>query len=145
MSWSTGIIPREQIEAFWPLAYPLLEPAVARAGGRISEATVYAGLMQGTHLLWATTDGPDIAAVATTRVAQYPLKKMLVVECLGGAKLDEWVSEMNDTLTRFAKASGLSGIEMFGRSGWARALQPYGWKPSMVVCEMNFDEEPFDV
>lgn len=145
MSWHTGIIPSEALGQFWPVAAPMLEPAVRRAGGRISMDTVYHGLISGSHLLWAMTTDDEVAAVMTTRVAQYPLKKMLVVECLGGKRLSEWVENASATIKRFAKDSGLDGVEMFGRGGWARALEPYGWKHAMVVCEINFDQEPFDV
>jgi hypothetical protein len=144
MTWTTGIIPRQEVEQFWPLALPMLAPAIARSGGRMSDATVYASVMSGSHLMWATTDGPDIAAVATTRVAQYPLKKMLVVECLGGNRMMEWLENLTSTLRDFAKDSGLDGLEMYGRHGWSKALAAYGWMPSMVVCEMNFDGDAFN-
>lgn len=144
MTWSTGIVPRGELEQFWPLALPMLAPAIARSGGRMSDATVHASIQRGTHLLWAVTDGPDIAAVATTRVAQYPLKKMLVVECLGGNRMKEWLENLTSTLRDFARDSGLDGIEMYGRGGWAKALTPYGWRSSMVVCEMNFGEDVFN-
>ena len=145
MTWSAGIVSKEHVAGLWPVVAPLLKPAVDRSGGRISMDTVFASLEQGTHLLWIVADESTITAAFTTRVAQYPLKRMLVVECLGGSRLREWVSDTNDTLIRFAKDSNLDGIEMYGRNGWSKALAPYGWKTSMVLCEVNFDQETTDV
>lgn len=144
MSWSAGIVPEEHVRAIWPRVLPLLQPAIDRADGRISADTVLQGLISRTHLLWLVSDEDNIAAALTTRVAKYPLKQMLVVECLGGSRMKEWVAGVSDTLQHFAKDYGLDGIEMFGRAGWARSLKPYGWKHSMVVCEIDFKQEPTD-
>lgn len=123
----------------------MLQPAIDRADGRISADTVLQGLTSRTHLLWLVSRGDELAAAFTTRVAQYPLKSMLVIECLGGSRLKEWAARTTETLQNFAKDYGLDGIEMFGRDGWVRALKPYGWKHSMVVCEIDFKQEPTDV
>lgn len=145
MSWSAGIVAADKVELLWPVVAPLLKPAVDRAGGRISMETVLSSLAAGTHLLWIVANDSTITAAFTTRVAKYPLKSMLVVECLGGSRLKEWVESTNEMLKRFAKDSGLSGVEMYGRSGWSKALAPYGWETSMVLCEMNVEQETSDV
>lgn len=144
MTWEAGIVPEEHVRAIWPRVLPLLQPAIDRSGGRISADTVLHGLISRTHLLWLISSGDEIAAAFTTRVARYPLKQMLVIECLGGSRLKEWVEGTTNMLTNFAKDYGLDGVEMFGREGWSRALKPYGWKQSMVVCEIDFQQEPTD-
>jgi len=144
VTWEAGIVPQEHVRAIWPRVLPLLQPAIDRADGRISADTVLQGLISRTHLLWLISSGDELAAAFTTRVARYPLKQMLVIECLGGSRLKEWAAGTTKTLTSFAKDYGLDGIEMFGREGWSRALKPYGWKHSMVVCEIDFQQEPTD-
>lgn len=136
-----GIIPPDQVSDIWPVVEPLLAPAVDRGGGRMSMNTVRQSLTNGTHLLWVAHEGNDILAAFITRVAQYPLRRMLVVESLGGRDLGEWVEKVNQTLLRFASDNGCSGIELYGRPGWVKALKPYGWKHSMVVCEIELDHE----
>jgi len=142
--WEAGIVPEEHVHAIWPRVLPMLQPAIDRADGRISADTVLQGLISRTHLLWLISFEDQIAAAFTTRVARYPLKQMLVIECLGGEKLNEWAQSTTEMLRSFAKDYGLDGIEMFGRDGWSRALKPYGWKHSMVVCEIDFKQEPTD-
>jgi len=145
LTWSAGIVTADKVGLLWPVVAPLLEPAVARSGGRISMETVLSSFSAGTHLLWIVANDSTITAAFTTRVAQYPLKAMLVVECLGGSRLKEWVEGTSETLKRFAKDSGLDGVEMYGRFGWSKALAPYGWETSMVLCEMNVEQETSDV
>jgi len=142
---TTGIVPYEAVADLWPAIVPLLDPAVARSGNRMSMDTVLRSLEAGTHLLWVITEGDELLAAMITRSAQYPLSKMLVVESLGGRQMKRWVQNTHDTLTSFAKATGHDGLELYGRSGWVKALKPYGWKHSMVVCEVNFDQERPDV
>lgn len=145
MTWSAGIVTKKDVPVVWPYVLPYLQSAIDRSGGRISADTVFTSLFHGTHLLWIVNDDTKIVAALTTRVAKYPLKRMLVVECLGGDGMEEWVSMLDDTLKRFAKDSGLDGIELFGREGWTKALAPYGWKRSMVLCEVDLDQEQPDV
>lgn len=145
MTVSVGIVPKEMIDAVWPVAEPLLSPAIARSGKRMSMATVRKSLDRNTHLLWVANEDDELLSAFVTRSAQYPLKKMLVVESLGGKKLRSWVKPVHDTLVGFAKATGHDGLELYGRDGWVKALKPYGWKHAMVLCEVDFDQETPDV
>lgn len=142
---ASGIVPKEAIHDLWPTVEPLLAPAIDRAGGRMSMETVRETLEGNTHLLWIATDEDEVLAACVTRTALYPLKKMLVVESLGGRQMKRWVNNLNDTLIRYAKETGHDGLELYGRTGWVKALMPYGWKHSMVVCEVKFDLETPDV
>ncbi len=145
MSWTCGIVPRDHVPALWPVVENHLERAIERAGGRISGQTVMKSILDGTHLLWIISDGDKISAAMVTRIAEYPLKKMLVVESLGGSELKHWLPVAFNALKGYAKDMSLSGIEMYGRSGWTRALAPYGWRQSMVLCEVSIEQEPTDV
>jgi hypothetical protein len=145
VNWSAGIVADHEVDLIWGLALPLLQPGIDRSGGRISAETVLEAVHNKTNLLWLISNESEIAAAFTTRVAKYPLKSMLVVECLGGDRMQEWVEPVNETLLRFAKDCGLSGVEMYGREGWTKALAPYGWKRSMVLCEVGLEQETADV
>ena len=142
---ATGIVPKDAIADIWPTVAPLLSPAIDRAGDRMSMETVREALSGNTHLLWIATEGDEVLAACVTRSALYPLKKMLVVESLGGRQMKRWLKNMNDTLTRYAKETDHDGLELYGRTGWVKALMPYGGKHSMVVCEVKFDLETPDV
>lgn len=122
----------------WRLVAPLLSPAIDVTGGRTDMGEVFRRLRAGQHILWVARDddGPVVAAF-TTRVAQYPLKRMLVVDACGGSEMGEWLAVVVDTFRRFARDSGLDGVEMYGRAGWARALRRYGWRSPLVLCEID--------
>lgn len=145
MTVSVGIVPKELLDDVWPVAFPLLAPAIRRSGERMSDETVRQSLEGHSHLLWLASEDDTVYAAFITRSAQYPLKKMLVVESLGGFDMKRWVGVVNETLITFARKTDHDGLELYGREGWARALIPYGWNRSMVVCEINFDQEKPDV
>jgi hypothetical protein len=145
LTWNCGIVPRDRVPAIWPHVSAYLDPAIARAGGRISNETVEASILSGTHLLWLISDGEKISAAMVTRIADYPLKRMLVVECLGGREMSQWLPVAFNAIKGYAKDMSLDGIEMYGREGWTRALAPYGWRQTMVLCEVDIEQEPTDV
>lgn len=136
--WHVTSIRTEDVAAMWPTVVPLLAPAIAVTNGRTSMGELFRQLMADRCILWvAYEDEQPVAAAFVTRVAQYPLKRMLVVEACGGNGMAAWLPAVVDTFRRFAADSNLGGVEMFGRPGWARALRPYGWATTLVLCEID--------
>lgn len=136
--WHMKSIRAEDVPAIWPIVLPQLAPAIAVTNGRTSMGEIFRQLAAERCILWVVfEDDQPVAASFITRVAQYPLKRMLVVEACGGSEMAEWLPTVIDVLRRFAADSGLAGVEMFGRPGWARALRPYGWATTLVLCEID--------
>lgn len=123
----------EHLPLAWPVAAPLLAPAVELSDGRYDLAAVYEKLAQKFALLWLIDDDKDETIAAfVSRIAAYPRKRMLCIEFLGGDRMAEWVSHTDKVLTDFARDAGLEGLEMSGRSGWTKPLGALGWRQSAV-------------
>ena len=138
MTWTVSVIPAENLKGVWPIASPLLAPAIDRSGGRIDQQSTYRWIEDGRLLLWfAANADHQVRAAFTTRIAHYPLKSMLVVECLGGSDMHLWVDVANEAFKGYARRAGCEGVEMYGRRGFARALRKFGWKETMVLCEID--------
>lgn len=136
MTWHVKSIPVEGLADVWPIVAPLLAPAVIRSGGRNDMRSVFRQIRESYLILWvAREDDKVVRAAFTTRVAEYPLKRMLVIDCAGGEGMLEWLDEVTSTFKRFAADSDLDGVEMYGRTGWVRMLEQRGWNHTMVVCE----------
>ena len=75
-----------------------------------------------------------ISGVVVTEIEPYPRKTVLRVVALGGEGFDEWVSEVDDMLVKWAVSMDMK-IESTGRKGWTRRLAPLGWKQSSVTVE----------
>lgn len=138
MTWSITIIDLADVALVWHLVAPLLEPAVARSGGRYDLPSLLAGLHARRSLLWVVHAEDNVLRAAfTTRVAGYPLKAMLSVDFLGGDGIVDWLPQMVDTIVRFAAESGLDGCEMLGRHGWSKPLAALGWSDVGVFMEKD--------
>ena len=48
-------------------------------------------------------DGKKMIAVVTTRVIEYPERRALAMDFIGGSKMKEWLPEAQRTLESFAK------------------------------------------
>lgn len=115
----------------------MLEPAIARSEGRLTARSVRQWVEDGRYVLWIAHDGETIAAAFVTRVARYPRKNMLTIDLCGGTQMGSWLDEADRVFRAFSRESGLDGIELYGRSGWARALERLGWRQSAVLVETD--------
>lgn len=137
MVWTMSAVPTSGVDLFWPDVEPLLTPATVYSQGRMDTASLLEWLRDGRYLLWVAHDGEAIRAAFATRIAAYPRRRVLAVDCAGGTQMREWLALVQQTFRNFARDSGCDGVEMCGRAGWARALSNYGWKRSMVVMEVD--------
>lgn len=138
MTWHvTPILPAD-VRAMWMTVVPLLAPAIAVANGRTTMRSTYARLMNGHYLLWvAHEDDMVVRAAFLSRETQYPDKRVLTIEAAGGSEMDGWLAESVRVFRAHSREAGLSGVEMFGRQGWARALRKHGWRQTAVLCEID--------
>ena len=138
MTWTVTAVPPTELKAIWMTVVPLLKPAVARSGGRVTMATLFSGLSERRYLLWVTYPADlTIRAAFVTRIAQYPARKLVAVDFAGGAGMPDWLASVSDTFRRYATDAGCSGVEMSGRAGWARVLGAYGWTQDFVVLTVD--------
>ncbi len=52
----------------------------------------------------------------------------LMLQYLGGHDLPLWLEEIEAWARQTAVANGVRRVFMWGRAGWARAAQEYGWE-----------------
>ena len=134
MTWSVKAISVAQVPSVWHIAAKMLGPAVARSGGRYDLKAVFRQVIEERAVLWLVTDDKkDVYCAFTTREAHYPRAKYLCVDFMGGEGLSEWAADVCALLDRYAADSGLDGVEMYGREGWVRILQPFGWRRNGVM------------
>ena len=136
------MVPPKYISTMWPDVKHQLGRAVARSHGRWSLEFLYVALLEGNQQLWlAFDDDKQVDGVGTTEVYQYPEKKMLAIQFLGGDRFNDWVWEMLDKFKSFGKDTGCSGIEATARMGFWKWLQQDQFERSYVVYERSLEDE----
>lgn len=128
----------EHIDTCWERVLPIIAPAVATSHGRYSPHDLYVELCNGQQQLWVCFDDDGIHGAATTRLVNYPQRRVLSGHFCGGTRMHEWKAPLLGLLERFARDHDCDGMEMLGRRGWERVLDSFGWKPSHVTFEKDF-------
>ncbi len=139
MTWQLRQILQADVKTIWPIVAPMLARGVYYSAGRTDMQAVYEALQTSMQLLWVAYDDADnqIAAAFTTRVAKYQKHSALVIDCVGGTGMRNWLRIASETFRSYARDAGLLNVEMFGRPGWARVLKSCGWAQKLVVLEIG--------
>lgn len=135
------MIARQDVEEVLPLVRSYLEMGIAEAHGRTDIDHVIADLLAEKASLWiiyGLDKGLDAAVV--TRVSNYPLKRMLLLELTGGQHMERWFERAVEVFRNFAIDSKLDGVEIYGRRGWSRALRRHGMRETIVVTEIDLKQ-----
>ena len=135
-----SIVPPERVHECWDEVAPLLQPAVDRSGGRFLMEDVYHLVATGENHLWVVFEDGVIVACCTTAFTEYPRKRMLTGQFLGGSQMTEWVPKLDAVLQQWGTDHGCSGIELTGRKGWLRVLDKIGWDITFYIMEKSYGQ-----
>lgn len=116
--------------ALWNDIARLLAKAVTR--GKNDWREVVDALGDGRAQLWLTVTDKPVAAMVTRRDGD-----TLEVWLAGGAVLSGSVPYL-ETAIAAAQADGATNGRIWGRKGWDRVLQPYGWRREGELLVKDF-------
>ena len=137
------------------IGYGILERAMAPMSGekdRNSFDNITTGIVVDTNdpqqmgrvrVLCATlgdNEDKEIEGVGTTEFIDYPKKRMLAIQFLGGDNFNDWVWDMLEKFNGFAKDSGCDGIEATARQGFWKWLKQDDFEQSYVVYEKRIEK-----
>lgn len=108
--------------------WPWLESALRHGGDRHTRETIWQGIVTGQFQFW-----PAERAAGVSHVIVYPTGNVLRIWLVGG-ELDE-VLAAEPAIGAWAKAVGCVDMEIVGRQGWVKVLQPLGYTPGAVVLK----------
>ena len=132
-------IPTEHVDLVWEDLAPLLIPALSTASGKFDIEDVRKSVLNEELMLWAVSDGVEPIAALTTRIVCYPQRRALAMDWLGGTRMKEWLPMVQAELTNHAKVNNCEHLEAYGRRGWQRWLERFGWNPEYISYRMDLD------
>ena len=135
-------VPREAIDIVWGDVSSMLNKAIETSGGKYHIDDIYQHLTEGYYNLWLIIDeGKEekVIAAITTRIIQYPSKKAMAMDWIGGKRMMEWLPIAMDKLTSFAKDCDCSHLEGYGRKAWLKVLKKYNWNPEYIAYRMEIN------
>jgi hypothetical protein len=136
------MVPPNFADTLWPEVRGQLMKAVARSRGRWNEEALLHRIKLGHQHLWLAFDSEHtIDGVGTTELVEYPGKRMLAIQFLGGDKFNDWVWDMLERFADWAKDNNCDGIEATARMGFWKWLEQDGYERSYVVYERSLKDE----
>jgi len=133
-----SLVPQEAIGSVWKDVDGILKRAVDTVKDKSEVIDILTGVYEGMYALWVVMNEDDkIIAAFTTRLIQYPRRRALALDWVGGTQMKEWEDQLIDTMKRYANELGCSHLEGYGRKGWGRALKKYGFYPEYIAYRME--------
>ena len=133
-----SLVPQEAIGSVWKDVDGILKRAVDTVKDKSEVIDILTGIYEGMYVLWVVMNEDDkIIAAFTTRLIQYPRRKALALDWVGGTQMKEWEDQLIDTMKRYGNELGCSHLEGYGRKGWGRALKKYGFYPEYIAYRME--------
>jgi hypothetical protein len=128
----SAVLPQD-IPHIWSKVEPLLGRAVPFSKGRFKTEDFLKKLLTCEWQLWVMFDENGIFAAATTGVADYPRRRVLVCQMCGGDRMNEWLKPFHKILVSYATDCNCDGLELVGRKGWGRWLEEIGFTNDFVT------------
>ena len=133
-----SLVPQEAIGSVWKDVDGILKRAVDTVKDKSEVIDILTGVYEGMYALWIVMNEDDkIIAAFTTRLIQYPRRRALALDWVGGTQMKEWEDQLIDTMKRYGNELGCSHLEGYGRKGWGRALKKYGFYPEYIAYRME--------
>ena len=131
-------MPKEAVGSVWKDVDEILKRAVDTVKDKSEVIDILAGVYEDMYALWVVMNDDDkVIAAFTTRLIQYPRRRALALDWVGGTQMKEWEDQLIDTMKRYGNELGCSHLEGYGRKGWGRALKKYGFYPEYIAYRME--------
>ena len=132
----TTLVPKEHVQRVWGSIEQFAEGCAKYTYGRFKAVDILHELLTKDQQLWIAFDDKDIYAFWVTEVVQYPQTKILVMHFTGGNRIEEWQTIGLKQLQQFARDTGCTKIESYGRPGWEKVWKNEGYKKRFVFYEL---------
>ena len=130
-------VPLEGVDIVWSKTKDVLAKSVETSKGKFKAEDIRKELKEGGLVLWLVLEGSDVVAAITSRVIEYPGRRAMALDWVGGTHMKKWLPSILETLQSYATDCGCKHIEGYGRKAWGRILEKYGWKPEYIAYRME--------
>jgi len=87
---------------------------------------------RGEAIAWIATEGHKIRAACVTQIISGEHGSQCFIRHCAGLGREEWLHYLS-LIELWARGCGCASIELIGRKGWIRTLQPQGYEERAVV------------
>jgi hypothetical protein len=128
------------IDFVWELIAPYLADAVNYSDGKYSLEGVKKMIRDRQAFLFFVSNKTGVMGVLVLRINEYECSRRACLFLLGGKSLDEWM-EFFEQIKKWVMQADCDAIELFGRPGWERKLEKFGFEKTHVLLRLNLKEK----
>tara|TARA_R100001129_G_scaffold52378_1_gene36066 strand:+ start:6155 stop:6574 length:420 start_codon:yes stop_codon:yes gene_type:complete len=132
-------VPKEAVSAVWADVARVMNKSVDTSNGKYHIDDLFHGIQNNLYVLWVIMEEEEVIAAITTRIIEYPGKRAMAMDWIGGSKMGKWLPVAQETLERFARDNNCTHLEGYGRKAWGRWLGKYGWNPEYIAYRMEIE------
>lgn len=132
-------VPKEAVKYIWKDVEKVLKKSVATAETKIQLIDVLKGILDDTYVLWVVFEEDEVVAAFTTRIIEYPQRRSMALDWVGGSRMKEWLDIGMEKVIEFASLNNCEHLEGYGRKAWGRALSKYGFYPEYIAFRMEIE------
>ena len=130
-------VPKEAVSAVWADVARVMNKSVDTSNGKYHIDDLFHGIQSDLYVLWVIMEEEKVIAAITTRIIEYPGKRAMAMDWIGGSKMGKWLPIAQETIEKFAKDNNCTHLEGYGRKAWGRWLGKYGWNPEYIAYRME--------
>ena len=130
------LVTPELLSKAWPHMERLLRMAPTDWKARFSVEDVHARVADEQMQAWLINDAEGFIGLLLTQIVYYPKMRELHLMLLVGVHMSWWLTHLTE-VERWARAHGAEASFAIGRSGWERALAPYGYSEKAVMVRKD--------
>jgi hypothetical protein len=108
-------LPDAEHHPLWPQIVEMLRPAAEFGGVAVEHPD---------HVVWIAHEDGTVFAAATTLLYDDATAELMLA---GGCRHRDWVPQLSETVSAWAKSAGATRLTMKGRKGWGRYARLCGW------------------
>ena len=132
-------VPKEAVSAVWADVARVMNKSVDTSNGKYHIDDLFHGIQNNLYVLWVIMEEEEVIAAITTRIIEYPGKRAMAMDWIGGSKMGKWLPVAQETLERFARDNNCTHLEGYGRKAWGRWLGKYGWNPEYIAYRKELE------
>lgn len=124
------------VDEVFPQIKPFLESSTQYSDGAFTPSDILKAVKQKEMQLWVVAKDGIIYSAVITEVKLFPSEQHLNILFLSGNQMTKWIHLIKDLIAR-AKENKCDAVKVYGRRGWIKILNEYGFKESHVVLKLD--------
>ena len=122
------ILSGEELSLVWNQCVPFIEKSLAHGHGDLKPYDIFIECLAASSQCWVQEDDGKIIGVAITRLLHHKQYTELVIVCTTCKDWKVVGPGVLQQIEEFAKGYGCKYTSVYGRRGWLRRLEKFGYK-----------------